>query len=131
LELGYATFAVGKWHLTPEEETNLGASRTRWPLGRGFERFYGFHGGETHQFSPWLVHDNHFVDPPSTAGYHLTEDLVDHALADVFDLRATSPDKPFFLYFATGACHSPHQAPPEWIARYRGHFDRGWDVERD
>jgi arylsulfatase A-like enzyme len=133
VEQGYAAWAVGKWHLVPEEETNLGAPRARWPLGRGFERFYGFHGGETHQFAPWLVHDNHFVDQPRSIaeGYHLTEDLVDHAITYVHDLRAVEPDKRFFLYLATGACHSPHQAPAEWVERYRGRFDAGWDAARD
>ncbi|MGZ8766045.1 MAG: arylsulfatase [Acidimicrobiia bacterium] len=133
VDQGYAAWAVGKWHLVPEEETNLGAPRSRWPLGRGFERFYGFHGGETHQFAPWLVHDNHFVDQPRSIaeGYHLTEDLVDHAITYVHDLRAVEPDKRFFLYFATGACHSPHQAPAQWMERYRGRFDAGWDVARE
>ena len=133
VEQGYAAWAVGKWHLVPEEETHLAAPRARWPLGRGFERFYGFHGGETHQFAPWLVDDNHFVEQPRSIadGYHLTEDLVDHAIANVYDLRAADPAKPFFLYFATGACHSPHQAPAEWIERHRGRFDRGWDVARE
>jgi arylsulfatase len=130
---GYATFAIGKWHMTPHEEYHLGASRRRWPLGRGFERFYGFFGGETHQFSPALVHDNHFVEAPGgyDEGYHLTEDLADHAIDWVNDLRAVDPTKPFFLYFATGACHSPHQSPPEWVEKYRGHFDQGWDQWRD
>ena len=84
VERGYATFAVGKWHLTPDEDMHLAAPRTSWPLGRGFERFYGFHGGETHQFAPWLVHDNHFVEQPRSIkeGYHLTEDLVDHAIEE-------------------------------------------------
>jgi arylsulfatase len=131
--LGYAAYAVGKWHLTPDEECHLAASRRRWPLGRGFERFYGFMGGETHQYAPALVHDNHFVEQPKRIvdGYHLTEDLVDHAMGYITDLRNSDPDKPFFLYLATGACHSPHQAPPEWIARYEGHFDDGWDAWRD
>jgi len=130
---GYSTFAVGKWHLTPHEEAHLGASRARWPLGRGFERFYGFFGGETHQFAPALVHDNHFSESPGgyEDGYHLTEDLADRAIVYVTDLRAVDPTKPFFLYFCTGACHSPHQAPPAWIERYRGHFDQGWDRWRD
>ncbi len=130
---GYATFMIGKWHLTPHEEAHLGASRKRWPLGRGFERFYGFFGGETHQFSPALVHDNHFTeaDGDHEDGYHLTEDLADHAIEWITDLRAVDPTKPFFLYFATGACHSPHQAPPEWIDRYRGRFDQGWDRWRE
>lgn len=131
---GYAAWAVGKWHLTPEDETHLGATRERWPLGRGFERYYGFiNGGETHQFAPELVHDNHFVDPPRTieGGYHLTEDLVDRAIEYVTDLRHVDPSKPFFLWFATGACHAPHHAPGEWIERYRGVFDDGWDAWRD
>jgi arylsulfatase len=130
---GYAAWAVGKWHLTPEDECHLAAPRTRWPLGRGFERFYGFFGGETHQFAPDLVHDSHQIDPPKTIeeGYHLTEDLVDHAIEFVTDLRNVDAAKPFLLYLATGACHSPHQAPPEWIERYRGRFDEGWDVWRE
>ena len=132
-DAGYSTWAVGKWHLTPEDETHLAATRARWPLGRGFERFYGFHGGETHQFAPWLVHDNHFVDPPRThdEGYHLSEDLADQAITYLRDLRSVDGDKPFFCYLAFGACHSPHQAPPAWIERYRGRFDHGWDAERE
>ena len=130
---GYAAWAVGKWHLTPEDECHLAASRARWPLGRGFERFYGFFGGETHQFAPALVCDNHQIEPPRTIaeGYHLTEDLVDHSIGLVRDLRAVDPTKPFFLYLCPGACHSPHQAPREWIARYRGRFDAGWDAWRE
>lgn len=130
---GYAAWAVGKWHLTPEEETHLAASRVRWPLGQGFERFYGFFGGETHQFAPDLWCDNHHVDPPRSIeeGYHLTEDLVDRAIELVGDLRHVDEDKPFLLYLATGACHSPHQAPEEWLARYRGRFDEGWDAWRE
>ncbi|HVX21353.1 MAG TPA: arylsulfatase [Acidimicrobiales bacterium] len=128
---GYATLAVGKWHLTPEDETHMAAPRWTWPLGRGFDRWYGFHGGETHQFVPALYHDNHSVRPPRTDGYHLTEDLADRAIEFVGDLRAADADRPFFLYLATGACHSPHQAPPEWIDRYRGAFDGGWDAWRE
>lgn len=130
---GYAAWAVGKWHLTPEDECHLAAARGRWPLGRGFERFYGFFGGETHQYAPALVHDSHFVAPPRTGeeGYHLTEDLVDQAIAFHRDLRHVDVEKPFFLYLCTGACHSPHQAPWEWIDRYRGHFDAGWDAWRE
>jgi arylsulfatase len=130
---GYAAYAVGKWHLTPEEETHHGARRDRWPLGRGFERWYGFFGGETHQFVPELVHDNHRVEPPRSYddGYHLTEDLVDHAIEYLEDLRHVDLDKPWLLYLATGACHSPHQAPAAYVERYRGRFDDGWDAWRD
>jgi arylsulfatase A-like enzyme len=130
---GYAAWAIGKWHLTPVEETHLGASRARWPLGRGFERFYGFMSGETHQYAPALFHDNHQIEPPRRPedGYHLTEDLADRAIEWLRDLRAVDLDKPFFLYWCPGACHSPHQAPREWIERYRGRFDTGWDQWRD
>jgi arylsulfatase len=130
---GYAAWAVGKWHLTPEDEEHLGARRDRWPLGRGFERFYGFFPGETHQFVPALVHDSHYVEPPRSYddGYHLTEDLVDHAIEYVEDLRNVDVAKPWLLYLATGACHSPHQAPAAWLDRYRGHFEQGWDRARE
>jgi arylsulfatase A-like enzyme len=130
---GYATYAVGKWHLTPDDETNMAAPRHSWPLARGFDRWYGFHGGETHQFVPNLYHDNHSVLPPRSIaeGYHLSADLADRAIANLGDLRAVDRDRPFFLYFCTGACHSPHHAPREWIERYRGHFDGGWDRWRD
>jgi arylsulfatase A-like enzyme len=130
---GYATLAVGKWHLTPGTEMAAGSPRDKWPLGRGFDRYYGFMGGETDQYHPELVHDNHAIDPPRTPeeGYHLTEDLADHAIRYLADLRGVSPSKPFLLWFAPGACHAPHQAPPEYIERYRGHFDQGWDQWRD
>ena len=130
---GYATYAIGKWHLTPEDETNMARSRTTWPLGRGFDRWYGFHGGETHQFVPGLYHDNHSIRPPRTIeeGYHLSADLADRAIEFLGDLRAVDDELPFFLYFATGACHSPHHAPAEWIERYKGHFAQGWDRWRD
>ena len=130
---GYASYAVGKWHLTPEDQTHMGALRSTWPLGRGFDRWYGFHGGETHQFAPALYHDNHSVRPTTTVedGYHLSEDLADRAIEFVSDLRAVDADQPFFLYFATGACHSPHHAPAEWRERYTGAFDDGWDAWRE
>jgi arylsulfatase len=132
-EHGYSTFALGKWHLTPDDETNMAGDRSSWPLGRGFDRWYGFHGGETHQFVPSLYHDNHSVAPPARPedGYHLSADLADQAIANIGDLRAVDGDRPFFCYFATGACHSPHHAPPEWIAKYKGKFDMGWDAWRD
>jgi arylsulfatase len=130
---GYATYAVGKWHLTPDDETSMAAPRHSWPLARGFDRWYGFHGGETHQFVPALYHDNHSVAPPRTIeeGYHLSADLADRAIAQLGDLRAVDVDRPFFLYFCTGACHSPHHAPRRWIDRYAGRFDKGWDRWRE
>lgn len=130
---GYLPVAVGKWHLTPEDQTHQAASRSTWPVARGFQRWYGFHGGETHQFVPSLFQDNHSVRPPRTIalGYHLTEDLADRAISYLGELRSAAPGLPFFLYFATGACHSPHQAPREWIDRYAGCFDDGWDSWRE
>ncbi len=127
---GWATLAVGKWHLAPADETHAAASRDRWPLGQGFERYYGFLGGETNQFFPDLVVDNTPIQFTPPGGYHLTEDLVDRAIGMVNDVRVADPSKPFFLYLALGACHAPHQAPREWIDRYRGRFDDGWDAWR-
>ena len=130
---GYSTFAVGKWHLSPASEMHLGGPRHHWPLGKGFERYYGFLAGETDQYHPDLIDDNHQIPVPRTPeeGYHLTEDLADRAIGYVKDLRAYSPDKPFFLYVAPGACHAPHQAPKAYIDAYRGRFDQGWDHWRD
>jgi arylsulfatase len=131
--VGYLPVAVGKWHLTPDEETHAAAPRDTWPCGRGFQRWYGFHGGETHQFVPSLFQDNHAVVPPAGPedGYHLTEDLADRAIGYLGELRSVAPATPWLLYLATGACHSPHHAPGEWIDRYAGRFDRGWDEWRD
>lgn len=130
---GYATYAIGKWHLTPEDEVHMAARRDTWPLARGFDRWYGFHGGETHQFVPALYHDNHSVRPPGRLedGYHLTTDLADRAIEFIGDLRAVDLERPFLCYLATGACHSPHQAPAGWVEQYRGRFDRGWDDWRE
>jgi len=130
---GYSTFAVGKWHLTPSHEAQMGAPRWRWPLGRGFERFYGFLGGETDQYHPDLVYDNHEVDPPKTPneGYHLTQDMADKAITFMNDARAAHQTKPFFLWFAPGACHAPHQAPKPFIDAYRDQFNQGWDTWRE
>lgn len=133
LQRGYATYCVGKWHLTPAEQVSAAGPYERWPLGRGFERYYGFLGGDTDQYYPDLVFDNHQVDPPKTPeeGYHLTEDLADRAIGFVADLKQVAPDKPFFLYFATGANHAPHQVPREWADKYEGQFDDGWDAYRE
>jgi arylsulfatase A-like enzyme len=129
---GYATFAVGKWHLAPRWEQTAAGPFRRWPLAQGFERFYGFLGGDTSQWTPELVQGNEFIAPPRAPeqGYHLTEDLVDRAIANIRDLRQAAPKKPFFLYLAPGAVHAPHQAPADWIARYRGRFEMGWEEWR-
>ena len=131
-ELGWNTYMVGKWHLCPEDEMNLASTRRNWPSGRGFERWYGFLGAETNQWYPDLVYDNHLVDQPSAPedGYHLTVDLTDKAIEFIRDAKAIAPEKPFFLYYAPGACHAPHHAPKEWIEKYRGRFDQGYEALR-
>lgn len=130
---GWSTMAVGKWHLTPRNDRSAAGPFDTWPLGVGFEKYYGFLHGDANQWTPTLVRDNSPTTQPRTAeeGYHLTEDLVDEALAMVTDTRNAAPDKPFFLYFAPGVAHAPHQAPAEWIEKYKGRFDDGWDVIRE
>jgi arylsulfatase A-like enzyme len=130
---GYNTYAIGKWHLTPADQTSAAGPYDRWPLGRGFDRYYGFMGGDTHQYYPELTSDNHRVEPERTPeeGYHLTEDLTDKAISFIADAKQVAPNKPFFLYFATGAQHAPHHVRKEWADRYRGKFDDGWDAYRE
>ena len=132
-DAGYGTFCVGKWHLAPMEQCSAAGPFDQWPLARGFQRFYGFLDGETDQFHPELVADNHPVDPPGGPedGYHLSEDLVDQALRIIADYKGVRPDRPFMGYVAFGATHAPHQAPPAYMAKYRGRFDEGWDVVRE
>ncbi len=132
-DAGYATFAVGKWHLCPALDSSAAGPYDQWPCQRGFDRFYGFLDGETDQFHPDLVHDNHRVDPPRTPeeGYHLSEDLVERAGGFIHDTVSIRPDRPFFLYLSFGATHAPHQAPPDYLAKYRGRYDAGWDVARE
>ena len=132
-DLGWNTYMVGKWHLCPEGEMNLASTRRNWPSGRGFERWYGFLGAETSQWYPDLVYDNHPVDQPKSPeeGYHLTDDLTDKAIEFVMDAKAVAPEKPFFLYYAPGACHAPHHVAREWSDRYKGRFDAGYEAMRD
>lgn len=131
-ERGYNTYCVGKWHLTPGEETGMAAFKGRWPLGRGFERFYGYLGGESSSWYPDLIHDNHPVDPPATPdeGYHLSKDLSDKAIAFIRDAKVVDPDKPFFMYLAPQAGHAPHHVFAEWADRYKGRFDEGYEALR-
>ena len=133
LQNGYNTYAVGKWHLTPVDQVSAAGPYDRWPLGRGFERYYGFLGGDTHQYYPELVYDNHIVEQEKTPeeGYHLTEDLVDKAISFIADTKQVAPNKPFFMYFATGAMHAPHHVTKEWVDKYQGMFDDGWDAYRE
>ena len=132
-EEGWNTYIVGKWHLCPSDEMNLAATRRNWPTGRGFERFYGFLGAETNQWYPELVYDNHPVDQPASPedGYHLTDDLTDKAIEFIGDAKTVAPDKPFFLYYSPGACHAPHHAPKEWIEKFAGKFDQGYEKIRE
>jgi arylsulfatase len=130
---GYSTTAVGKWHLTPRWQRSAAGPFDTWPLGLGFERYYGFLQGDTNHWSPNLVQDNHYVEPPAKPeyGYHLSEDLADRAIGYLLDQRHSAPGKPFFLYLAMGAMHAPHHVAPEWVEPYRGRFDKGWDQWRD
>ena len=133
VENGYGTFCVGKWHLTPETEQHMAASRRTWPLGRGFERYYGFLGGETNQWYPDLVEDNHFTHAPygPEQGYHLSKDLVDKSISYIQDSKQVAPDKPWLMYLCFGANHAPHHAPKEWVDKYKGKFDMGYEKYRE
>lgn len=130
---GYNTAAFGKWHLTPGSEESAAGPFDTWPLGLGFERYYGFLRADNNQWTPNLVSDNHYVKPPRTPeeGYHFSEDLADNTIRYLVDQHNGAPDKPFFVYFALGAMHSPHHVPKEWADRYSGQFDDGWDRMRE
>ncbi|WP_319445686.1 MULTISPECIES: arylsulfatase [unclassified Mycobacterium] len=132
-ERGYNTYCVGKWHLTPLEESNLAATKRHWPLSRGFERFYGFMGGETDQWYPELVYDNHPVAPPATPedGYHLSKDLADKTIEFIRDAKVIAPDKPWFSYVCPGAGHAPHHVFKDWADKYAGKFDMGYEAYRE
>lgn len=130
---GYRNYMLGKWHVTPLTETGPSGPFDGWPLGRGFDRFYGFMDAETDQYAPELVRDNTPVAPPGmfADGYHLTSDLVDEAIRFIADHTADAPDKPWLTWLALGACHAPHQAPADLIRSYDAVFEHGWDVERE
>lgn len=132
-EKGWNTYCVGKWHLTPLEESNLAATKRHWPLSRGFERFYGFMGGETDQWYPDLVYDNHPVEPPATPeeGYHLSKDIADKTIEFIRDAKVIAPDKPWFSYVCPGAGHAPHHVFKEWADKYAGTFDMGYELYRE
>ena len=130
---GYSTAAWGKWHNTPAEETTKAGPFENWPTGNGFEYFYGFLAGEASQYEPNLVRNTTSVLPPKSPeeGYHLSEDIADDAISWLRDHKALSPDKPFFMYWATGAIHGPHHVHKEWADKYKGVFDDGWDAYRE
>jgi len=130
---GYSTAAFGKWHQTPPAEVSPSGPFTRWPTGEGFGTFYGFMGAEMNHWYPQLYADTTPVEPDRLPedGYHLTEDLVDHAVDWIQAQRATSPDRPFFAYVALGATHAPFHVAPEWISKYSGYFGAGWNAQRE
>lgn len=129
-EYDYSTFACGKWHLT-DQYSEAGPYDT-WPLGKGFERYYGFLNPGTDQYNPALVMDNSYIPQPKSAkdGYHVSEDITDKAIEYIYNQKNSYPKKPFFLYLAYGATHAPHHAPEEYIQPYKGKFDEGWDEIR-
>jgi arylsulfatase A-like enzyme len=128
---GYNTAAFGKWHLTPLWETSVSGPYTTWPTLSGFEKFYGFLGGETNQWAPLLYDGVTKVELPGNPGYHFMTDMTNQAIAWVRFQQTMTPDRPFFMYFAPGATHAPHHVPKEWADKYRGKFDTGWDKYRE
>ena len=132
-DYGYATGAWGKWHNTPADETTPAGPFDNWPASLGFEYFYGFLAGEASQYEPNLVRNTTYVHPPKTPeeGYHLSEDLADDAIGWLHKHKAFQPDKPFFMYWASGAIHGPHHVAKEWADKYKGKFDDGWDAYRE
>jgi len=130
---GYSTFWLGKDHNVPEQDIASGGSRVMWPTQQGFDRYYGFLGGETNQWYPDLVEDNRFIDAPygPEEGYHLSKDLVDQAIGMLRDQKASSPSKPWYMWFNPGANHAPHHAPQAYIDKYKGKFDDGYDAYRE
>ncbi|OIK16019.1 arylsulfatase [Bacillus sp. MUM 116] len=127
---GVATYMVGKWHLVPGHEAVSSGPFENWPLAKGFDRYYGFLLGMTDQFAPDLIYDNHRVPKPNKANYHVSEDLVDKSLEFLTDHISVTPDRPFFLNLAFGATHEPHQVPMEYIEKYEGVYNKGWDQIR-
>lgn len=128
---GYSTAAFGKYHETPPWEVSPSGPTDRWPTRSGFDKFYGFIGGETNQWAPLIYDGMSRVEPPKDPNYHFTTDMTNQAIKWTRYQKALTPDKPFFVYFATGATHAPHHAPKEYIANYKGKFDHGWDRQRD
>ena len=130
---GYSTGAAGKMHQTPTWEVSMSGPFDRWPTGDGFEKFYGFVAGETNQWAPTLFLGTSPVEPWGTAeqGYHVSEDITDKSIAWLRGIHTMTPDKPFFLYLSFGATHAPHHVAPEWIEKYKGKFDKGWDAVRE
>ena len=132
-EKGWNTYWIGKNHNVASDEWDMGASRANWPLARGFDRFYGFIGGETDNWYPDLAEDNHYIDQPYSPeeGYHLSKDLADKAMEYIRDSKQSRPDKPWYLWFCPGANHAPHHCPQDYIDKYKGMFDDGYEAYRE
>src|SRR6476659_6781974 len=132
-QAGWSTFWVGKNHNVPVDAFDIGANRESWPLGLGYDRFYGFIGGETNQWYPELIEDNHFVEQPYRPedGYHFSKDIADKAISFIADTKQSRPDKPWYLWYCPGANHAPHHAPKEFIDKYKGKFDDGYEAYRE
>ena len=134
-DYGYNTGAWGKWHNTPEDQISGKGPFEYWPTGYGFEYFYGFLAGETSQYEPVMVRNTSYVETPHTSGghkyYHLSEDIADDAISWLREQKTYEPEKPFFMYWAPGAAHGPHQVTKEWADKYKGKFDDGWDKYRE
>jgi arylsulfatase A-like enzyme len=132
-EAGYGTFWIGKNHNVPVDAFDMAANRRHWPLGLGYDRFYGFIGGETNSWYPELIEDNHFIEQPAQPedGYHLAKDLADKAIQYLQDAKQSQPDKPWYLWFCPTANHAPHHAPKEYIDKYKGKFDDGYEAYRE
>ncbi len=128
---GYSTGAFGKWHELAAWEASVSGPLDRWPTHRGFDKFYGFLGGETNQWAPYIFDGTHPVELPDDPEYHFLTDMTDQAASWIQYQKALTPDKPFFVYFAPGATHAPHHVPKEWIEKQQGKFDEGWDALRD
>jgi arylsulfatase A-like enzyme len=130
---GYSTAAFGKWHETAAWEASISGPLVRWPTGPngGFDKFYGFLGGETNQWAPYIYDGTHPVELPEDPNYHFLTDMTDQTVAWMKYQKALTPDKPFFIYYAPGATHAPHHVPKDWIARWKGKFDQGWDKLRE
>ncbi|PYI79204.1 MAG: arylsulfatase, partial [Verrucomicrobia bacterium] len=120
---GYNTAAIGKWHLTPDAQQGSAGPFDRWPNALGFDYFWGFLGGENSQFDPLVTENNKIIGVPKEKNFYLNDE---HSIAWIRDQKAQAPDKPFFLYFSTGASHAPHQVPKQWSDKYKGKFDQGW-----
>ena len=128
---GYSTGAFGKWHETATWETSVSGPMDRWPHRQGFDKFYGFFGGETNQWAPFVYDGTHVVELPEDPNYHFMNDMTNQAIAWMKYQKALTPDKPYFMYFAPGATHAPHHVPQKYIDKWKGKFDAGWDVMRE